>query len=683
MRVSAKRLLSAFLSTCMIVGNFSGCFSTAYASSANENRTFVSDDPEIQVSEDGMITFSSQNPNDTSNETSEDVLSAEEMCRTASEYDDIDLVWNPDETVKSGKVKVVFNYLHDAQLEEYTTLEDMIDPKYDDKFHIERSEKSVDVYDLSKENGMYAFCVNGIAEHDVPAKHSLLEERMEDGRIFFHSTTSYYNYLKADGIVLIPYEKMHKGSEYIFHAIQPDETVIPYGQKTGIRFFQKLLNSFSTGEQTAQTKASAASTGVVGHTYAVSGSGSIIKWKGSFNNPWENATVGGANRNVLTYNLDGIRAFCLEPGVSLHTEDKLDTTAGSQKWNKFSADQQFMIQAIIVNFNDLNESESPTGDELWMAAQALIWEVACWNDSKLYRNPATFSRTSSTIYSNYLGNSSKAQSYYTTLVSEINTYLTEHNPTNTSFSGTKLYGAPNLQLIAIPKTTQHHEDGNLNVKVTKTSSAAIVGNASMYSLDGARYIVYTGSCTNLSDAKTNYWKNKKKLGDYETVSGTFTAKPNMTLTKGSQKYILIRETYPSKGYRKDLTLYLVYVTYDAAADKVAYEIWKAPYTSKTNLDANSTVTWSSVKSSTSISATSSIPVSVKETPKTIHITTTKSMTNAAYVTSAYSVEGAEYTVWYNDTKTSMKDGWNNKTLIGTYVTNSSGKIALPEGQFHK
>lgn len=120
--------------------------------------------------------------------------------------------------------------------------------------------------------------------------------------------------------------------------------------------------------------------------------------------------------------VDGSTAFCLEPGVPLHTGDTLYESS-SEVWNSLSAGQKKAVGlALLYGYQGNSDSFTGSDDEKWMATQTLLWEfvVGCRNAT------APYEQTSNTAYQlhygeNYPNAGSRA------VYDEIVALLTRHN----------------------------------------------------------------------------------------------------------------------------------------------------------------------------------------------------------------------------------------------------------------
>lgn len=132
--------------------------------------------------------------------------------------------------------------------------------------------------------------------------------------------------------------------------------------------------------------------------------------------------AGGIGEPKFRMFVDGSTAFCLEPGVPLHTGDTLYESS-SEVWNSLSAGQKKAVGlALLYGYQGNSDSFTGSDDEKWMATQTLLWEfvVGCRNAT------APYEQTSNTAYQlhygeNYPNAGSRA------VYDEIVALLTRHN----------------------------------------------------------------------------------------------------------------------------------------------------------------------------------------------------------------------------------------------------------------
>lgn len=141
-------------------------------------------------------------------------------------------------------------------------------------------------------------------------------------------------------------------------------------------------------------------------------------------------TAGGEGKYKYRMFVDGDTAFCLQPGVPLHTGDTL-REASSEAWNSLSYAQQRAVGLALLYGYQGNRGNLPgSDDEKWLATQTLVWEfvTGCRDATSPY------TQVSTTAYSLHFGSSypnSGAREVYDQIVS----MLTEHSTIPSFMSG--------------------------------------------------------------------------------------------------------------------------------------------------------------------------------------------------------------------------------------------------------
>lgn len=187
-------------------------------------------------------------------------------------------------------------------------------------------------------------------------------------------------------------------------------------------------------------------------------------------------TAGGEGKYKYRMFVDGDTAFCLQPGVPLHTGDTL-TEASSEAWNSLSYAQQRAIGlALLYGYQGNRGNLSSSDDEKWVATQTLVWEFV----TGCREATSPYTQVSQTAYSLHFGSSypnSGARAVY----DEIVALLTEHN-TIPSFMSESMGGVTKSLNYADGKYTLTLTDNNgvlsdysfsssnASVKVTKSGN---------------------------------------------------------------------------------------------------------------------------------------------------------------------------------------------------------------------
>lgn len=141
-------------------------------------------------------------------------------------------------------------------------------------------------------------------------------------------------------------------------------------------------------------------------------------------------TAGGEGKYKYRMFVDGDTAFCIQPGVPLHTGDTL-REASSNTWNALSDAQQRAVGLALLYGYQGNRGNLPgSDDEKWLATQTLVWEfvTGCRDSSSPY------TQTSQTVYALHFGSSypnSGAREAYDQIVS----LLAEHSTIPSFMSG--------------------------------------------------------------------------------------------------------------------------------------------------------------------------------------------------------------------------------------------------------
>lgn len=172
-------------------------------------------------------------------------------------------------------------------------------------------------------------------------------------------------------------------------------------------------------------------------------------------------TAGGEGKYKYRMFVDGDTAFCLQPGVPLHTGDTL-TEASSEAWNSLSYAQQRAIGlALLYGYQGNRGNLSGSDDEKWMATQTLVWEFV----TGCREAASPYTQVSQTAYSLHFGSSypnTGAREVYDEIVS----LLTEHSTIPSFMSGSAGGAAKELK----------YSDGRYSL--TLTDSNGVLGDYS-------------------------------------------------------------------------------------------------------------------------------------------------------------------------------------------------------------
>ena len=102
--------------------------------------------------------------------------------------------------------------------------------------------------------------------------------------------------------------------------------------------------------------------------------GNVIRYQQSvYHDGHECGEAGEARTRIYA---DGEPAYCIQPGVSLHSGNTLQADA-SDAWDAFSADQRYAVKLALLYGAQGSLSELPgTEDEKVIATQLIVWELA-------------------------------------------------------------------------------------------------------------------------------------------------------------------------------------------------------------------------------------------------------------------------------------------------------------------
>ena len=245
----------------------------------------------------------------------------------------------------------------------------------------------------------------------------------------------------------------------------------------------------------ATTAFAAGDIGTISFTHAYDSSGNAMRYNSSAN--IGGYTAGGTGEYKYRMYVDGEDAFCIQPGVPLHTGNTLKK-ASSAAWNALSSNQKKAVGlALLYGYQGNRSHLSGSDDEKWLATQTLVWEfvTGCREATGSYR------QTSKTIYSLHFGSNyanSGARAAYDQIVS----LMSEHNTIPSFMSGGKNDITKELS----------YEDGKYSI--TLTDKNGVLSDYSFSSSDG--------------NVKVSKSGNKLTISSTAAVSGSvrITAKRN-------------------------------------------------------------------------------------------------------------------------------------------------------------
>ena len=196
--------------------------------------------------------------------------------------------------------------------------------------------------------------------------------------------------------------------------------------------------------------------------------------------------AGGTGAYKFRMFVDGSTAFCIQPGVPLHTGDTLYQSS-SATWNALSASQKKAVAlALLYGYQGNWSSFSGSDDEKWLATQTLVWEfvTGCRNATTPYE------QTSNTVYqihygSNYPNSGSRA------IYDQIVSLLKKHNTIPSFMSGSTGVKAKEMEykdgkyVLTFTDTNgvlseYNFSSSNKNVTVSKSGNTLTITAASAF-----------------------------------------------------------------------------------------------------------------------------------------------------------------------------------------------------------
>jgi len=134
-------------------------------------------------------------------------------------------------------------------------------------------------------------------------------------------------------------------------------------------------------------------------------------------------TAGGTRNYKYRMYVEGDTAFCIQPGVSLHSGDKLKESS-SATWNALTSNQKKAVGlALLYGYQGNKSNLTGSDDKKWLATQTLVWEfvTGCRNAT------GSFARTSTDVYQLHFGSSyanSGAKAAYDQIVAMLKEHVT-------------------------------------------------------------------------------------------------------------------------------------------------------------------------------------------------------------------------------------------------------------------
>lgn len=181
---------------------------------------------------------------------------------------------------------------------------------------------------------------------------------------------------------------------------------------------------------------------------------------------------------------DGEEAYCIQPGVSLHTGNQLTANA-SDTWDALNSNQQNALKLVLTYGRPGNSKNlSGTAGEQYVATQAIVWEIV-----KGYRNSTgSYKRVNDGFYNSFFagGKNSGTLKVY----KEIEAAMAAYSTVPSFMSGSKS-NAESYQL---------DWDGS-NYTVTLTDSNKCLSNYSFTSSDSSVKVSVSGNKLTITSSK--------------------------------------------------------------------------------------------------------------------------------------------------------------------------------------
>lgn len=134
----------------------------------------------------------------------------------------------------------------------------------------------------------------------------------------------------------------------------------------------------------AATVSAASQRATITFAYCYDGNGNTIRYQQTFSH--NGITCGHAGEARTRIYADGENAYCIEPGITLHTGNTLERDA-SVVWNNLGKEKQDAVNlALLYGAQGSMGSLSGTEDEKILATQMVIWEIVtgCRNATAPY-----------------------------------------------------------------------------------------------------------------------------------------------------------------------------------------------------------------------------------------------------------------------------------------------------------
>ncbi len=170
----------------------------------------------------------------------------------------------------------------------------------------------------------------------------------------------------------------------------------------------------------ANVSAATGDAGTITFEVACDSNGNAIKYNSSATINGHTAGETGRAKNRVF--VDGDTAFCIEPGVSLHSGDTLKE-ASSKTWKALSDNKKKAIGlALLYGYQGNKKNLKGSDDEKWLATQVLVWEFVAGSR----KATGNFKRENTTVYHLFFG-STHANKGTAEVYDQIVDLMTEHN----------------------------------------------------------------------------------------------------------------------------------------------------------------------------------------------------------------------------------------------------------------
>lgn len=193
--------------------------------------------------------------------------------------------------------------------------------------------------------------------------------------------------------------------------------------------------------------------------------------------------AGGKGENINRIFADKEAAFCIQPGVELHSGNQLKESS-SDTWKALSANKKKAVGlALLYGYSGNNKNLKGSDDEKWTATQVLVWEfvTGCRKATGAYK------RSEKTIYSLYFG-SSYANAGAKEVYDQIVDLLKEHNTIPSFMSENKTEILKDMKLkdgkytVTLTDENKVLSDfdfscGNDKIKITKSGNKLTISSA--------------------------------------------------------------------------------------------------------------------------------------------------------------------------------------------------------------